>query len=226
MSRRPDYRYPQGRILVFAKPPIAGEVKTRLAARIGSPAATALYAQLVRETVGMAVSAGLAAVELHVASQPQHPFFRSLADGPALPIALQQGSNLGERMCNALRAVLRSADFAVLIRADCPAITSAYLRKACEFLDSGKTVVLGPAEDGGYVLIGVRALEQSLFTAIPWGSDRVLQLTRTRLRALQLSYAELETLWDIDRFEDLRRWQRKRRAAPIPREFGNGVSEE
>jgi rSAM/selenodomain-associated transferase 1 len=209
MIREPDCRYPNGRILVFARAPVPGEVKTRLASRIGDRAAAALYEELVRHALGVAVASRLAPVELHVASQTHHPFFRTLAAQQALTkIESQQGEDLGERMCNALRSALDTADFAVLIGTDCPAMTADYLREACEFLDAGKAVVLGPAEDGGYVLIGARTPEEHLFADIPWGSERVLQLTRERLQALKLRYAELATLWDVDSFEDLRRWQR------------------
>jgi rSAM/selenodomain-associated transferase 1 len=192
---------------------VAGAVKTRLANSIGDRAAAVLYEKLVRHALGVAAASGLAPVELHVASQPQHPFFRSLAAQHALKIEPQRGEDLGERMCNALSAALCTADFALLIGTDCPAMTVDYLREACERLHTGRAVVLGPAEDGGYVLIGARRLEAGLFSDIPWGSERVLQLTRERLRALKLPYAELETLWDVDRFEDLRRWQHTGRAA-------------
>ena len=88
-------------------------------------------------------------------------------------------------------------------------MTADYLQRACRQLDAGSAVVLGPAEDGGYILIGARTCDERLFTDIPWSSDRVLQLTRARLQALKLPYTELDTLWDLDRLEDLRRWQRE-----------------
>jgi rSAM/selenodomain-associated transferase 1 len=207
MTRQPDYRYPDGRILVFAKAPVAGEVKTRLAAQIGKQAAAELYEQLVRDTVGLTVEARLAPVELHVASQSGHPLFVSLADRQAVEVKLQAGVDLGQRMYNAVKSTLRTADFALLIGTDCPTMSATYLQCACQQLDAGSAVVLGPAEDGGYVLIGARSCDQRLFTDIPWSSDRVLQLTRARLQALKLPYAELDTLWDLDRLEDLRRWR-------------------
>lgn len=207
MTRPPDYRYPDGRILVFARAPVAGEVKTRLAAHIGKQAAASVYQQLLCATLDMASASGLAAVELHVASQPGHPLFKSLADRWPLEIRLQQGVDLGQRMYHALQSALRQAAFAVLIGTDCPEMNAAYLQRACQLLDDGSAVVLGPADDGGYVLIGVRSCDERLFRAIPWGSDRVLQLTRERLQALQLRYTELDSLWDLDRPEDLRRWR-------------------
>ena len=207
MTRPPDYRYPDGRILVFARAPVAGEVKTRLAAHIGKQAAASVYRQLLCATLDMASASGLAPVELHVASQPGHPLFQSLADRWPLEIRLQQGVDLGQRMHYALQSALRQAAFAVLIGTDCPEMNAAYLQRACQLLDDGSAVVLGPADDGGYVLIGVRSCDERLFRAIPWGSNRVLQLTRERLRALQLRHTELDSLWDLDRPEDLRRWR-------------------
>jgi len=207
MTGQPDYRYPDGRILVFAKAPVPGEVKTRLAVHIGKQAAAVLYERLLRDTVGLALGSGLAAVELHVASQIRHPLFVSLADGQAVEVRPQTGGDLGQRMCNAITSTLRTADFALLIGTDCPAMTADYLQRACRQLDAGSAVVLGPAEDGGYILIGARTCDERLFKDIPWSSDRVLQLTRARLQALKLPYTELDTLWDLDRLEDLRRWQ-------------------
>ena len=209
MTRQSDYQYPAGRILVFAKPPVAGEVKTRLAAHIGEQAAAILCEQLVRDTVGLAVRARLAPVELHVASQPCHPLFVSLADRHQVEIRTQKGTDLGQRMCHAIQAALHAGDFALLIGTDCPAMTENYLRRACQRLAAASAVVLGPAEDGGYVLIGARSCDERLFTDIPWGSERVLRLTRARLQALSLPYTELDTLWDLDRPEDLERWQRR-----------------
>ena len=207
MSAQPDYHYPNGRILLFAKAPVPGEVKTRLAAGIGEQAAATLYEQLLRDTLGMAVRARLAPVELHIASPTCPPFFLSLAERQPVEVRLQEGADLGRRMCNAIQAALRTGDFALLIGTDCPVMTAAYLQRACQQLDAGSAVVLGPAEDGGYVLIGARSCDELLFTDIPWSSDRVLQLTRARLQALKLPYSELDTLGDLDRLEDLRRWR-------------------
>jgi rSAM/selenodomain-associated transferase 1 len=209
MTGQPDYRYPHGRILVFAKAPVPGEVKTRLAAHIGGQAAASVYQSLLRDTVTMALATALAPVELHVSSRTCHPLFVSLADRQSLKVRLQRGADLGQRMYHALQTALHNASFALLIGTDCPAMNADYLRRACRHLDAGSAVVLGPAEDGGYVLIAARICDRRLFSDIPWSSDRVLQLTRARLRALKLPYKELDTLWDVDRPEDLQRWQRK-----------------
>ena len=230
MIRAPDYQHPAGRILIFAKAPIAGEVKTRLAAHIGERTAAALYEQLVCDTVRLAVEARLATVELHVSTHVHHRLFVSLADKHQIPVKRQSGHDLGQRMLNALREALCSADFAVLIGTDCPPMSADYLGRACRQLEAGDAVVLGPAADGGYVLIGARGCHEQLFFNIPWGSDRVLELTRNRLQTLNLPHSELETLWDLDRFEDLRRWRRMVSngrhdlSEPSKRRLGNGCS--
>ena len=136
-----------------------------------------------------------------------HPLFQSLAN-QGIPVELQQGSDLGERMHNALEAALLHGEFALLIGTDCPALTVDYLDRACRALLDGADVVLGPAEDGGYVLIGLRHCHRELFTDIPWSTDRVLDITRERLATQGCRAVELDTLWDLDRPEDLLRWRR------------------
>ncbi len=206
MIRAPDHQHPSGRILVFAKAPILGQVKTRLAAHIGERTAAALYGQLVCDTVRRAIESKLAAVELHVSSHPRHPLFVSLAEKHRIPIRMQSGHDLGQRMFNALGRALAGAEFALLIGTDCPLMNADYLGRACRQLEAGYAVVLGPAEDGGYVLIGARRCAEELFSNIPWSSDRVLELTRSRLQVLNLPHWELDTLWDLDRLDDLKRW--------------------
>jgi hypothetical protein len=107
-------------------------------------------------------------------------------------------------MHRALARALRGAERAVLIGADCPALTPAYLREAIAALE-GADVVLGPARDGGYVLVGARRVAPALFDGIAWGSSRVLDEQRACLRALGWRWSELATLWDVDRPEDLER---------------------
>lgn len=196
-------RYPNGRILVFAKAPVAGAVKTRLISALGEEGAAALSARLIVRTLDMARGCNAAPVELHVSPDVRHPFFRALPDAP--PLSLQRGDDLGERMHAALATALADADFAVLIGTDCPAMDCNYLQQACAALAEGHDAVLGAAEDGGYVLIGVRRPVPALFDGVEWGSGRVLEQTRQRLVGLGWDWLELPTLWDLDRPEDLAR---------------------
>ncbi|GMQ84054.1 MAG: TIGR04282 family arsenosugar biosynthesis glycosyltransferase [Gammaproteobacteria bacterium] len=211
MSNEPVYRYPAGRILVFAKAPLPGRVKTRLASGIGDRAAATLYEQLVRDTATTAVQARLAPVILYVGSS--HPLFVALGDEYGIAIKTQQGADLGLRMYSAIQDELEQADFVVLIGTDCPAMTADYLDQACGKLCAGTEFVFGPAEDGGYVLIGARSAVQQLFTDMRWSTSQVMQHTRERLRLLDRRHAELDTLWDLDTPEDLERWQTVTRSA-------------
>ena len=204
-------RYPAGRLLIFARAPVAGAVKTRLAASIGAAAAARLYRELVQGTLDKALQARLAPVDLYVAPNTTHPFIRSLAHRLPISVQQQQGADLGARMYNALRDTLRNSEFALLIGTDCPVMTADYLARACRELQAGRDLVLGPTEDGGYALIGVRRCQPELFAALPWGTDQVLRLTRERAHSLGLRYAELPVLWDIDTLADLERWRREYR---------------
>ena len=189
------------RILVFAKAPVPGEVKTRLVPALGARAAAELHARLARRTIDMAVAAQVAPVEIWCSPDDAHPFFRALE----LPLRIQRGRDLGERMANALCDALSARRFAILIGTDCPSMTGEYLREAAGRLAGGEDAVLGPAEDGGYVLIGLRRPEARVFQRIPWGSAQVLAATRRRLVGLGLRWHELPCLWDVDRAEDLAR---------------------
>jgi len=188
---------------VFAKAPLAGRVKTRLAAGIGGQAAADLYARLMEDTVCTTVQAALAPVTLCV--DRAHPDFIALGERYDLAIAGQQGTDLGMRMYQAIRNALQQADFAVLIGTDCPLMSADYLAQACESLRRGSEFVFGPAEDGGYVLAGARRAEPKLFSAMCWSTAHVMQQTRRRLRWLNRSCTELDTLWDLDTREDLER---------------------
>lgn len=105
-------------------------------------------------------------------------------------------------MCRALSGALEGASRAVLIGTDCPGLSAALLEEALEALNH-RDAVLGPALDGGYVLIGLRIAAPTLFQGIPWGTDQVLEMSRVRLRALGWCWHELEPLRDLDRPNDL-----------------------
>jgi len=136
-----------------------------------------------------------------------HPWWAQLQQRYTLSLCRQQGDNLGERMARAVAAAAFDELGLILIGTDCPDISDEYLRAAGSALQQ-HDVVLGPAEDGGYVLIGFsmqhRQRYDALFTGVDWGTDAVLAQTRQRLQQQQLRWAELPVLSDIDRPEDLR----------------------
>jgi rSAM/selenodomain-associated transferase 1 len=183
--------------------PVPGRVKTRLIGALGEQGAAAVHWALLRRTLES--SLGLTDVERELwwdqAPPPGHPA-AGLAAAYGLTERVQQGADLGERMAQALRETLAESQAAVLIGSDCPGCDTDYLRAAFAALSSADAV-LGPAADGGYVLIGLRHADDRLFADLHWGSDRVLAGTRARLGGLGLRWRELPVRSDIDRPEDL-----------------------
>ncbi len=192
--------------IVFAKAPRAGEVKTRLIPLLGAEGAAALHGQLLHRTLVTATNAGLGPVELHCAPDDNHPFFFDCGRRYGVALVPQQGSDLGTRLCHAFDEALTRHSKVIIIGTDCPVLTTQHLRNTQTVLAEGNDAVLIPAEDGGYVLIGLARCDARLFDGIAWGSDAVLAATRERLKALGWRWRELDTLWDIDRPEDYRRW--------------------
>jgi len=181
-------------IIVFARAPVPGQVKTRLIPRLGAWGAAKLHERLTRHAVRTALAARCGPVELH--GTRRHAFFELLR----VPFRLQRGADLGERMRHALSATKRPA---ILIGSDCPALTPRDLRRAARWLQGGCDVVLAPAEDGGYALIGLRRGNAAIFKGIAWGGSRVYADTLSRLEAVR--WRALPRVWDVDRPEDLPR---------------------
>ena len=199
------YRYPCARIAIFARAPLPGQVKTRLQAKLGPEGCLLLYTAMLDRLLATLGSAELAPVELWVSSNTDHEAFISHCNKK--DIHLQKGQDLGQKMnWTAGRVLANSAvDEVLIIGTDCPAMDVAYLEGALLALQQDNGVVIGPAEDGGYVLIGLKQPYPGLFLEIEWGSQRVLSQTLQRLAQLELPYTLLEPLWDVDRPQDLRR---------------------
>lgn len=197
--------------MVFAKAPAPGRVKTRLIPALGETLAAALHRQLTERTLATALAAGLGEVELWCAPATNDAFFACCAKQHGVGLRAQGEGDLGVRMARALECALDDGQSALLIGSDCPALTPEYLREAALALGEGNDAVIGPAEDGGYVLIGLaHGPAAPLFEDIAWGSATVMQQTRTRLAQLNWRWRELATLWDVDRPEDLLRLGRMR----------------
>ncbi len=202
-----DFKYPSTKILVFAKAPEEGKVKTRLASSIGDKAALSFHEQMLERTLETVCKYKLASVELHVSGNTDHSLIQSLAIQYDIIVRAQYGSDLGERMYYALEQSLLGCRYCVLIGTDCPAMNVDYLANAFTALIRGQDVVLGPAEDGGYVLIGVRQASRDWFNDIAWGSRHVLEQSRQKILANGAQLEELQTLWDVDQITDFQRWQ-------------------
>jgi rSAM/selenodomain-associated transferase 1 len=185
-------------VALFARAPVAGKAKTRLAARIGPWRAATLQRRLTLRTLQMARQAFAGRVTL-LGSGP-HAFFRSLR----VPFEAQRGDDLGERMYRAAARALRRHRAVLIVGTDCPALTARDLRRAARLL-RGAHVVLAPAEDGGYALIGLRRVRRALFEGIAWGGDAVLRDTLGAAARSGLETRLIRTVWDLDRPEDLDR---------------------
>jgi rSAM/selenodomain-associated transferase 1 len=195
-------------VLIFAKAPVPGEAKTRLIPALGAAGAAALHERLVDRALATAVAAAIGPVELCCTPDDPHPALAAAARAHGARLAAQGPGDLGARMNAAFRRSLAGAPAAIVIGCDCPALTPQHLRDAAGALAAGHDAALAPAEDGGYVLIGLKAPADSLFQGIRWGEPTVMAETRARLDAAGLRWRELETLWDVDRPADLDRLPR------------------
>ena len=192
--------------MVFAKAPTPGRVKTRLVPALGEAGAAQLQRQLVERTLRTALAAKLGPVELWCSPETNDAFLADCGRQYGVRLRGQGEGDLGMRMARALQHVLAQGSTGLLIGSDCPALTAEYLREAAAALAGGSDAVLGPAEDGGYVLIGMaRSPAPQLFDGIVWGTATVMQETRTRLERLNWRWRELAMLWDVDRLPDLQR---------------------
>ena len=196
---------PGCRVMVFARAPVPGEVKTRLIPSSGEAGAAALHRRLVLHCLEAAVHSRLGPVELWCAPDAGHPFFRECEHRLGVSLHSQEGGDLGARMQRAFESALARSRRAILIGGDIPALSGQYLRDADRALAQGDDAVIGPAEDGGYVLIGLARVDPTLFRDIPWGGPDVLAETRRRIATLAWRARELPALWDVDRPEDLER---------------------
>ena len=189
---------------MFCKAPEPGRVKTRLARHIGDERAAELHRLLAWRCLSMLAQAQLATLELWCAPTPFHPFFRQCESRIGVTLRAQGEGDLGVRMARAF--ALPAAAPTVVIGTDCPPLDARYVACALERLSQGAKTVLGPAEDGGYVLLGMHGADASrsrlLFRDIPWGTDQVLEET---LRRLDGRVEQLPVLWDVDRYPDLLR---------------------
>jgi len=190
-SRRP--------LLIFAKAPVPGKVKTRLIPALGAQGACSLYQRLLEHCLQQ--TADWPSERFLYVDQPAHPELRALAAEHGLPLRRQVEGDLGQRMTNAM------ADFpggALLIGSDCPALDTQAIARAADALHSHDTAII-PSEDGGYVLIGQRQPHPAPFQQMRWSHANVMADTRQRLEAAGLSLWEDEPLWDLDKPADLPR---------------------
>jgi rSAM/selenodomain-associated transferase 1 len=203
---------PAQRLLVFARLPERGKVKTRLAASIGEDAALAAYETMLRDLLS-SIGEPSAEMEIEIVWAPTEA-----ANGQTLsrafgdfPTAMQTGADLGDRLSMAFseRFFFHATEKIVAIGVDDPRLPRALIDRAFALLESCEWVV-GPADDGGYYLIGCRAgaFDPSIFQDMKWGTSSVFASTMSRIAQWHSSVAVLPVRWDIDVAED---WERYRR---------------
>jgi len=186
-------------LIIFTKNPEAGKVKTRLAATLGNEAALSVYVQLLSYTVSIT---NYLPVDKFV-FYSNHILQEDIWNNKHFFKQVQAGSDLGERMKNALDVTFQDGyDKIVIIGTDCPDLNAGIIMNAFAYLNS-HDVVIGPAEDGGYYLLGMKQLYSELFENIIWSTNTVLNETQMKCTALQLNYYLLPVLKDIDEEKDL-----------------------
>ena len=211
-------------VVIFARLPQRGKVKTRLAKSIGTAKALALHNACLQSTAGL-----VAALPRNIVKQiyfTGSPAAARRAAGrlllPAtLTVCAQRGRPLGARLANALTELLDEGyNRVIFLGSDSPTLPKEFILRAIKALDR-KEVVIGPAQDGGYYLIGTRNNFPEMFRKIPWGTERVFHQTLSNLRRARRRIALLPEWYDVDRLEDLKHLQndvrrsRARRLSPI-----------
>jgi len=193
----------KGALLIFTKAPVSGQVKTRLIPGIGRRHATLLYKELLTKTLSTARKSGFSSIQVWVSGELEHNYFNRLKSRHSVKIYQQKGKNLGERISNAFDRVLGQYSHAVLIGSDCPSLEYSDLIASEAYLKSNADVVLGPAADGGYYLIGLNRNNPKIFSNIKWGKDKVFSDTCENINALGWKLELLPQRWDVDRTADL-----------------------
>jgi rSAM/selenodomain-associated transferase 1 len=195
-------------LILFAKVPKPGQVKTRLLPDLSPEQASRVYRAFILDTLSS--TALLKGVKRILACDPtrRDPFFKGLADRFELDRIDQIGEDLGARMRNALTEAYRLGfDRAVIIGMDLPTLPSEHIEEAFRRLEKtprGPSVVLGPSADGGYYLIGCSGPVPPIFDGIAWGTERVLEQTLARIADRHLNAVLLPFWYDVDTLQDLR----------------------
>ncbi|MFN7753621.1 MAG: TIGR04282 family arsenosugar biosynthesis glycosyltransferase [Pseudomonadota bacterium] len=211
-------------IQVFARAPVEGAVKTRLIPALGPAGAARLHARMVEHTLDAARGAArelAAELQLWATGEDTGGWLATQAQRRGATLRAQPDGDLGERMQAATSAALADGARVVLVGSDCPARTPQEFVEAFAALEEGHDLVLQPACDGGYTLIGLVRAAPALLTGMAWGGPMVFAETCARARAEGLRLACLPATWDVDRPEDLQRlaalgppWAAAMREAP------------
>jgi len=195
----------KNKLLIFTRSPVLGEVKTRLQPEYSPEESLKIHKSLMLRTLQLTKKLDGFDIELCCAPDRNTMFFLDCENNFPVQLTNQQGEDLGEKMAFSFSVALQTYEKVVVIGTDCPDIDEDYITQAFAALNNVDAVI-GPAADGGYVLLGLRAFSLELFTDISWGSDKVLAQTHKALNDLSWSCKELGIMHDVDRPEDLLRY--------------------
>ena len=197
------------RVIVFARVPRSGEVKTRLARAVGEAAALAHYRTMLRDILAVVREAQVQSpgleVELCIVGDDREGECARLAAMHGFALTTQLGSSVGERIEAALGGALDEGRVPVLVGSDVVSLVASDLNDAFDALHE-REAVFAPTEDGGYALVGLSRRVARLFEEMPWGRDSLMAATRRRLQENGVRWSQLRTLWDVDEEPELRRW--------------------
>lgn len=190
------------RILIFAKAPTPGRVKTRLIPALGAAGAARLAHAMLERTLAAAVASDVGPVELCADPDSTDPAWNPVLLPGNIDTRFQGEGDLGARMARAAAHHLQAGEDVMLIGTDCVEMSAELLRRAACRL-AACDALIHPARDGGYALLGLRRFAPSLFTQIPWSTNEVARLTIERIRALGWRLDLAELLNDVDEVDDL-----------------------
>lgn len=226
LARRYGYRPRAGAaVAVLAKAPVPGLAKTRLAPLLGDAGAARAQRALLRQTLHTVRAASLGPLTLWCAPDAAHRHFQAWQQHRGVQLMPQPEGDLGRRMAAVVQHHFAAhAGPLILLGTDCPALTPGHLQQVADALQTHDAALL-PAEDGGYVLLGLRRPAPGVFDGVAWSTAAVAGQTRQRLQAAGLSLWEGPVLWDVDEPEDWRRWQQwqQRQRMPSPAD-GQGAA--
>ncbi len=189
-------------VIVFAKPPVPGLAKTRLAPALGKDGAAELHRRLVLDTLKSIEQVQSWDLQIWCVGDINHAFFQECARKFNVSLYSQWGDTLGDRMFNAFEYTLKEYEKVLIVGTDCPLLNQSVITQAFQCLDENLAVI-NPADDGGYVLLGLKKVDEKIFNSVDWGTSTVAEQTFTRMSELGWQYALLPPLWDVDIPEDL-----------------------
>lgn len=196
-------------LVIFAKAPIPGQVKTRLCPPLTADEAATLHGSFVLdmlERTKAAVAKLKLPLDRYLACLPSatHVFFKIMEERQGVRLIDQVGDDLGARMAQAFETLFaRGYGRVLVVGTDVPTLPFDYFKQALALLET-QDLVLGPALDGGYYLIGLRRASPELFAGIPWSSDQVLRLTQEKATSFGLKAATIAPWRDVDTVDDLK----------------------